>query len=109
VQVLEPVAIPGLSLTADYYDIRIKDAIVYNTTSVIVAQCFASGDANNANCQAIHRSTLTGALSGGSGIGVDTLYANVAVMRTRGIDLGLNFHRGPQAGSTMVSTLPAPM
>jgi hypothetical protein len=39
--VLEPVAIPGLSLTADYYDIRIKDAIVYNTTSVIVAQCFA--------------------------------------------------------------------
>lgn len=96
--VLEPVAIPGLSLTADYYDIRIKDAIVYNTTSVIVAQCFASGDANNANCQAIHRSTLTGALSGGSGIGVDTLYANVAVMRTRGIDLGLNFHRGPRSG-----------
>jgi hypothetical protein len=65
---------------------------------VIVAQCFASGDANNANCQAIHRSTLTGALSGGSGIGVDTLYANVAVMRTRGIDLGLNFHRGPRSG-----------
>jgi hypothetical protein len=67
------------------------------------------GDANNANCQAIHRSTLTGALSGGSGIGVDTLYANVAVMRTRGIDLGLNFHRGRAAASTMVSTLPAPM
>jgi hypothetical protein len=96
--VIQPAQIPGLSMTADYYDIKIANAIVYNSASVIVSQCFASGDANSEYCQAIHRSTVDGSLSGGTSVGVDALYANVAVLRTRGLDFGLNFHRGPRDG-----------
>lgn len=96
--VIEPAQVRGLSLTADYYDIKIANAIVTNSTSVVVAQCFASGDPTNPYCQGIHRSTVDGSLSGGLTAGVDTLYANVAALRTRGLDFGVNFHRGSRSG-----------
>lgn len=95
--VIEPAQIPGLSLTADYYDIKIKDAIFQAPTSVIMNQCFeVEKDPNGATCQSIHRNPLDGSLSGDTSIGVPSTYANVGALRTRGIDVGFNYRRGPR-------------
>ncbi|NMN05738.1 TonB-dependent receptor [Novosphingobium sp. SG919] len=95
--VVEPRRVPGLSLTLDYYDIKIANAITYTSATTVVSKCFASGDVNNAYCQMIHRSSIDGSLSGDTSVGVETLYDNVAVIRTRGLDFGLNFRRGRQS------------
>lgn len=96
--VLEPRRIRGLSLTVDYYDIKISNAIVYNSPTTVLDQCFGSNNPANSYCQMIHRNPLDGSLSGDTTVGVDTLYDNVAVMRTRGLDFGLNYHRGSLSG-----------
>lgn len=93
--VIEPAQIPGLSLTADYYDIKVNNAIYQAPTSIIVNQCFEiEKDANGTSCQGIVRNPLNGSLSGDTSIGVPSVYANVASIRVRGIDAGFNYRNG---------------
>ncbi len=94
--VIEPSQVRGLSLTVDYYDIKIKDAIFQAPISVIINQCFnVEKDANGATCKGIHRNHLDGSLSGDTSIGVPSTYANVGSIRARGVDFGFNYHHGP--------------
>lgn len=93
--VVEPRQIRGLSLTADYYDITIKDAIVAPPTSIVINQCFEiEQDPNGTTCQGIVRNPLDGSLSGDTTIGVPSTYANIGALVARGIDVGVNFRRG---------------
>lgn len=93
--VLEPAQLPGLSITADYYNIKINNAIYQAPTSIVVSQCFdIAKDANADVCQGIARNPLNGSLSGDTSIGVPSVYYNVAVIRARGIDAGFNYRNG---------------
>ena len=48
--VLEPHQLPGLSLTVDYYDIKVKNLIESVDIQTIVNQCYDSASLNNAYC-----------------------------------------------------------
>ncbi|PZU48202.1 MAG: TonB-dependent receptor [Sphingomonas sp.] len=58
--VLTPTAVPGLSFTVDYYDIRLNDAIISLTPAAIVTQCY--GTAPSA-CSLITRDPGTGMIT----------------------------------------------
>lgn len=97
--VIEPVQVPGLSLTTDYYDIKINNAIYQAPTSIIVSQCFEiEKDPNGDVCKSIVRNPVTGSLRGDTSIGVTSLFDNVASVRVRGIDAGFNYRNGSRDG-----------
>jgi outer membrane receptor protein involved in Fe transport len=57
--IVQPRFIPGLALTADYFDIKIKNLIGTPSVTGLFNQCFA-GDAEA--CSRFHRNPLTGSL-----------------------------------------------
>ncbi len=74
----QPEAIPGFTLTADWYDIKIKDAIAAQAAAQILGLCAARG---GVYCDLVTRDTSTGAVSRlvqGS--------QNLSEIRTSGID-----------------------
>jgi len=80
--VLTPSFIRGLSLSVDYYDINIDDAIIQITPAAIVQQCFTT---NPTACGFISRDVngrITEVFSGP---------VNLASAMTRGIDLELQY------------------
>ncbi|WP_213978957.1 TonB-dependent receptor [Sphingomonas sp. dw_22] len=80
--VLTPTFIPRLSLSVDYYDINIKNAIIQITPAAIVQQCFTT---NTAACAFISRDVngkITEVFSGP---------VNLASAMTRGIDFELQY------------------
>jgi iron complex outermembrane recepter protein len=96
--VLEPSIVPGLALTADYFNIKVDGAITAPAVSDIVNGCFSATntDPNNPSCLAIQRDPLTGSLSGstdGSFRGVFRGSSNLGTIKTSGIDVGLNYRR----------------
>ena len=93
--VIQPRQIPGLSITADYYNIKIRDAIIVPPTSVIITQCYVvDQNASSPTCQGIKRNRLDGSLSGDTTIGVPSGYANIGSFKARGIDVTLNYRGG---------------
>lgn len=81
--VIQPSFIPGLSLTADYYDIRLTGAIATLGRLFSVQQCLQSGDP--VFCSVVTRDP-DGRISR-----VDGQLINVAKTDTRGVDLGLRY------------------
>src|SRR5699024_10160022 len=75
--VYQPSWIEGLSLSADYYDIRISDAIDQIGLQNIMDECFEVG----AFCDQIERAP------DGTVDNIFTVYINVAEARTRGADV----------------------
>ena len=77
----------GMSLSADFYDIRIRDVISQVSAVTTLNKCYnldgsnPSYDATNPFCQLISRDA-----TGGISI-VSTPYLNLGGLRTRGIDL----------------------
>ncbi|MCW2369448.1 TonB-dependent receptor domain-containing protein [Sphingobium sp. B11D3D] len=84
--VLQPRMIPGLRFSADYYDIKIRDAIDLVGAQVITDRCNAGGASY---CALITRDT------GPSGLITDVVdqYLNVNQIKTRGIDFELDFSK----------------
>jgi iron complex outermembrane recepter protein len=96
--VLEPNFVPGLALTADYFNIKVDGAITAPAVSDIINGCFSTTntDPNNPSCLAIQRNPLTGGLSGstdGSFRGVFRGSSNLGTIETSGIDVGINYRR----------------
>jgi outer membrane receptor protein involved in Fe transport len=83
--VYQPEFVTGLSMSVDYYDIRIRDAIASLGVQAIVDRCFA-GDADY--CPQIVRNGGTGAITS-----VTNTFQNIAEARSRGIDLELSLRR----------------
>ena len=75
--VLTPTFVPGFSLSVDYYNIKLRDAISSLTQQEIVNFC-AAGD--QAFCALVTR-------SGGLITQIDTLPINFQVLKSRGVDL----------------------
>lgn len=90
------VPLPGLRLSADWFSIRIRDAIgtLSGSAQNVVTGCYTiARDAADPFCAAIRRNPVTGGLGGGAGVGVIQTFANGARLSTRGADLGVRFDR----------------
>jgi outer membrane receptor protein involved in Fe transport len=81
--VYTPGWLPGLSLSVDYYDIKIKDALSVLTPQQILDRCFGG---NTALCGNITR-------TGGVVTAITTSPFNVAVERARGLDIEASYRR----------------
>lgn len=83
-----PDFIPGFNLTLDYFDIKIENAIerLGGGPQGVLAGCFASGDVNNPFCRTFTRSRTTYEI-----IDWGVPLANVANLRTSGVDIAANY------------------
>ena len=88
--VLRPSFVPGLSITADWYDIRLKKAIQYSEAQDIVDLCYDQPTLDNAYCALIERSDTTGYVSDYS-----VIPANVASFKTSGLDVTMQYRFEP--------------
>tara|TARA_B100001939_G_scaffold299880_1_gene275530 strand:- start:25947 stop:28880 length:2934 start_codon:yes stop_codon:yes gene_type:complete len=90
--VLQPEAVPGLSVALDYYSIEIKNVITQFAEQSVVDACYnIEKDASGEFCQRIARNPLNGSLNGGTETGVDVSLENAAFDKTQGIDLSINY------------------
>lgn len=87
--VVQPRAlVPGLSLTVDWFDIDIKDAIRAIPGSTKLAICYASANLNHPFCKDFTRSPLTGEITFLSAQPINT-----GREQMNGLDLGLVYNR----------------
>jgi outer membrane receptor protein involved in Fe transport len=106
--VFTPDFVPELTVTVDYYNIFIEDAITTPTAGDIFNPCFGDGTAGstfpNANpaspsCALIGRNPLNGSLNGGGDtLGLITQYTNQGTLETSGIDLRVTYDWELNAG-----------
>jgi iron complex outermembrane recepter protein len=104
--VFQPDFIPGLSLTIDYYNIVVTDAITSPTPGDAITACFGDADAQgNYNpsaaaatdpaCTAIRRDPQTGGLNGDPATtrGLFLATSNLGRLETSGVDFTFNYSR----------------
>jgi iron complex outermembrane receptor protein len=101
--VFQPSFVPGLSITVDYYNIKIEDAISQATAGDAYNLCFGdqdgsgitAGSATDPLCTQIRRNPATGALDGDAATtpGLFILPSNLGRIKTDGIDLGVSYRR----------------
>jgi outer membrane receptor protein involved in Fe transport len=96
--VFQPSFIPGLTLTVDYYDIKVSDAISTPTVGDVIGACFnniTAASATSAACHAISRNRLTGSLDGaaGDGAAISQALSNLGRITTKGFDFTANYVR----------------
>jgi outer membrane receptor protein involved in Fe transport len=93
--VAQPSMVPGLTVTADFYDIQIKKAISIRPAFDVVDGCFNplrnSGVSLVGDCALIHRNTINGTLEGDIIFGVEQGNENIGVVKTQGIDLSVGY------------------
>lgn len=93
--------IPGLTITLDYYNIKISKAIAFATPADVIAACFGSitaASAASTACTSIRRNPANGRLSGTSTptvpiLGLPQPLTNAGRQKTDGIDLTINYKR----------------
>ncbi|HTU10735.1 MAG TPA: TonB-dependent receptor [Allosphingosinicella sp.] len=88
--VLRPSFIPGLSITVDWYNIKIRDAINTPAAQDIAELCVDQPTTDNVFCDSITRSAVTGGINGFS-----VQPENVAAFRTSGLDFEVNYRLDP--------------
>ena len=87
--VVRPRFIPGLSITADWYDIKIRQAINYSTAQSVVDLCVDQPTLNNIYCNVISRGT-------NGYINFFTIIPeNVSEYQTAGLDVSLAYRFEP--------------
>lgn len=80
-----------LTVTLDYYDISVDNAIVQLAEQDVINGCYnIEQDASSRFCQLITRNGL-GGLIGPTTVGVNVAVANSAVIEQKGIDLGIDY------------------
>ncbi|WP_346839037.1 TonB-dependent receptor [Microbulbifer sp. SAOS-129_SWC] len=85
--VYSPSYVEGLTLSVDYFDIDVTDAIEAVDPNTILSQCMASGQ--DAVCSKIHRNA-GGNLWIGNGY-VESLNTNIGYFETAGVDINANY------------------
>jgi outer membrane receptor protein involved in Fe transport len=104
--VINPVQMRAFTLSVDYYNIRIGNAVSVVPPSITINQCyFNNPSATSAACSGIHRNTLNGSLSGNLDFGVPEVLGNVAVVKTDGIDVSVGYHGGDLNGFNYAASL----
>lgn len=97
--VVNPRALSALSVSIDYYNIKISNAIDVTPPQTVINDCFViSLDPTSDVCQSIKRNPLNGSLSGNLQYGVPEVLGNIAEKKTSGIDVALNYSGGQIGG-----------
>ena len=94
--IAQPAAIPGLTVTVDYFNISIEDAITSPAIGDIIGGCYNSGNLDfntNEFCQLVVRSSTTGEIAGAVNEvpGLLQNLTNLGRIATDGIDLRFNY------------------
>lgn len=82
----------GLRLSADYWQIRIDDAIQTLNGNTIVNNCVDSPTLNNAFCPLVRRGGLPGVSDPYVVSNIDLRQINIGRLDARGIDLAINYN-----------------
>ncbi len=97
--IFSPKFIPGLQITADWFDIRIKDAISFLTGQQIANNCVnRAGGPDPDFCSLIVRETNTASPNFFAITSGRSTYVNAAKMLTSGLDVQLFYSHGLGAG-----------
>ncbi|TRO92931.1 TonB-dependent receptor [Glycocaulis profundi] len=93
--VVQPSAIPGLTVSADYWLIEIEDAITAPSVGDLISQCYST-DINpnrefNEACQLILRSPLSGNLNDLEAPGIVLAQNNIGRERREGVDVNIAY------------------
>ena len=96
--VLQPTFLRGFSVSADYYNIIINNAITAPTPQDAIASCFGTITATsntNPSCTSIRRDPTTGALDGDPSTtgGLFQPTSNTGRLATDGLDIVFNYRR----------------
>jgi len=93
--VWQPEFVEDLTMTLDYYDIEVEDAIDGPSSGDIIQDCYdPARNPNfefNAACQAVGRSPTGGDLNANDARGVALPLSNLGRLKTTGFDLGVNY------------------
>lgn len=106
--VVQPSAIPGFSVSVDYYNIKVTDVIGSPLPGDLVSACFGSitaASATNPDCTVIRRNPVTGGLDGDPATtpGLYSPLSNLGKLATDGIDLIANYNRDLGFGKLALS------
>jgi iron complex outermembrane recepter protein len=94
--VLTPTFVPGLSLTVDYYNIELKDAVGQIQPIDALTSCYITDpSANNPLCAAVTRDATTGRIK--DGFPVDR---NLALIKQAGFDIDFTYRQKAPFGLT---------
>jgi len=97
--VIEPPQIKGLSLTADYYRIRLTDAIATNVgTAVVISGCYPASTGSSAPPDPKECSLITRDPSAGTIQSVADISQNAGSVLTSGVDVVLRYALPTAAG-----------
>ena len=97
--VLQPRFVPGLTITIDYYEIRIEDVIGSPTAQQIVDNCYDSSSLSNPFCAVIRRDPASNFFSTqGPEFGIIQGGINFAAATARGYDIEATYRRNIGAG-----------
>ncbi|MGN6497969.1 MAG: TonB-dependent receptor plug domain-containing protein [Tsuneonella sp.] len=88
--VLRPSFLRNFYFSADWYDIRLKQAIQYSTAQDLVDLCYDQPTLDNQYCKAITRSPVNGYIAG-----FTEVPQNVASFQTAGLDVAMNYKFTP--------------
>ncbi|HEY0595663.1 TonB-dependent receptor domain-containing protein [Sphingopyxis sp.] len=94
--IFQPSFVPNLTLSVDYYNIVINDAISFPTVGDILTDCFGNLTASSATsvaCTSIRRDPAVGGLDGSAATvpGVPLALTNSGRLATDGIDVAANW------------------
>ena len=94
--VVQPSFIPGLSISADYYNIEVNDVITAPTAQQIVNACYDAADLNNQFCSLFRRAGAGGAPTGEETFRIlegslQQTLLNYAKNKVRGIDVEASY------------------
>ncbi|MFM2043488.1 MAG: Outer rane cobalamin translocator, partial [Pseudomonadota bacterium] len=94
--VLQPRWVDDLTVTVDYFQVRLTGAIGTPAVADIMGACYSAaanpGFAFNANCALVGRNPNTGTLNGNDARGVSLALSNLGVYNLKGIDLNVDYN-----------------
>ena len=88
---LKPRWVPGLAISADYFDIKIKDLVGVLPFQAIMNNCLTTG--SSTTCDLIHRQPGNGSLWLTPAGFVSATNINIGGLRTKGVDLNGSYSR----------------
>ncbi|WP_294250925.1 TonB-dependent receptor [uncultured Sphingomonas sp.] len=89
--VFQPDFVPGLNLSVDYFDIKVRDAIQGFGADAILASC--TNSLNPTACALIKRNPVSGSLWLTNDGYVQDISRNVGRVQTKGIDVNFGYNR----------------
>jgi iron complex outermembrane recepter protein len=99
--VVQPEFLPGFSMSVDYYNIKVNQAITTPTVDDLLTACFGTdpqnppaGAATSPACTVIRRNPLTGSLAGDPTTtpGLFQPTSNLGRLTTDGVDVTMNYN-----------------